>query len=104
MRADFVDKNVPMFTWRLVLNALAPCSFFFQGTFPIVLMAVADSSYVFWLMNVDAPGNVSDGGVLNRPLIGQRLQAGLLGCRPVPSSPAPRQYRPTYFWVTRHSS
>lgn len=66
---------------------LCRAHFFFQGTFPIVLMTVADSSYVFRLINVEAPGRMSHGGVFKRSPIGQRLQAGLLGCRPVPSSP-----------------
>ncbi|CAN7937784.1 unnamed protein product [Ixodes hexagonus] len=41
-------------------------------------MAVVDSSYLFRLIDVGAPGRMSDGGVLKRSQIGQRLQAGLL--------------------------
>ncbi|XP_064479433.1 uncharacterized protein LOC135392644 [Ornithodoros turicata] len=46
-------------------------------------MAVADSSYLFRLIDVGAPGRMSDGGVFKRSPIGQRLHSGLLG---LPSS------------------
>lgn len=49
--------------------------FFLQGTFSIVLMAVVDSAYVFRLIDVGAPGRISDGGVFKRSPIGKRLEA-----------------------------
>ncbi|XP_064472498.1 uncharacterized protein LOC135386956 [Ornithodoros turicata] len=55
----------------------------YNGTFSIVLMAVADSSYLFHLIDIGAPGRMSDGGVFKRSPIGQRLHSGLLG---LPSS------------------
>lgn len=49
-----------------------------EGTFSIVLMAVVDSSSMLQLIDVDAPGRSSDGGVFKRSQVGQRLQTDLL--------------------------
>ncbi|KAL1485605.1 hypothetical protein MTO96_031822 [Rhipicephalus appendiculatus] len=50
----------------------------FAGTHSIVLMAVADSQYLFRLVNVGAPGRFSDGEILQDSPIGERLHEGKL--------------------------
>ncbi|KAL1479688.1 hypothetical protein MTO96_051653 [Rhipicephalus appendiculatus] len=52
--------------------------FNYKGTHSIVLMAVADSQYLFRLVNVGAPGRFSDGGILQDSPIGERLHEGEL--------------------------
>ncbi|KAH9382509.1 hypothetical protein HPB48_011326 [Haemaphysalis longicornis] len=37
-------------------------------------MVVVDSAYVFRLIDVEAPGRISDGGVFKRSPIGKRLE------------------------------
>ncbi|CAN7944090.1 unnamed protein product [Ixodes hexagonus] len=52
--------------------------FNYKGTHSIVLMAVVDSQYLFRLIDVGAPGRLSDGGIFKDSPIGQRLHEGEL--------------------------
>ncbi|KAH7938904.1 hypothetical protein HPB52_002192 [Rhipicephalus sanguineus] len=53
--------------------------FNYKKTFSIVLMAVADSQYLFRLIDVGAPRRFSNGGVFKDSPIGKRLEQGKLG-------------------------
>ena len=51
----------------------------YKGTYSIMLLAVVDSQYCFWVVDVGSYGRISDAGVLANSNFGQKLLDGTLG-------------------------
>lgn len=58
----------------------------YKNFYSIVLLAVADASYKFTLVDIGAAGRQSDGGVFRESNIGKGLAAGTLQIPTVPAS------------------
>lgn len=61
--------------------------FNYKRSFSVVLLAVCDARYKFKVIDVGAPGRMSDGGVFQAAEFGKRLLSGTLafpGSKPLP--------------------
>lgn len=64
--------------------------FNYKGTFSVVLLALVDADYRFLVVDVEASGSNSDGGIFSNYLLGQVLNTGSLNVPepyPLPSAP-----------------
>ncbi|KAH7977351.1 hypothetical protein HPB49_000831 [Dermacentor silvarum] len=82
-------------TSRVLWEVLSPL--YMQRTYSVVLMAVVDSQYLFRLIDVGAPGRLSDGGIFKDSPIGKRLEKGELGFPRAAQLPASSKSSPHVF-------